>query len=164
MVSVVDAQYDILKKPIGTNVWSGQVVQSLNSDAVTWALAKDLYSFKGPYWIIPISIIIGMVPTTIQWFIHKVIIFSRGILNFTEGMNDYLALAEDWPYNGQQCDSPYNLHGNRSHFIPSLPFTHEPLYKVHFHVIYRCQLLRCLRHHCWHYLPNMAEKISSWLV
>jgi hypothetical protein len=75
MVSIVKAERDILINPIGTNVWSGQVVQSLNSDAVTWALAKDLYTFKGPYWIIPISLIIGMVPTTIQWFIHKVSFF-----------------------------------------------------------------------------------------
>lgn len=75
MVSVVDSQRDILKDPTGTNVWSGQVVQSLNSDAVTWALAKDLYTFKGPYWIIPISLIFGMVPTTVQWFINKVRFF-----------------------------------------------------------------------------------------
>ncbi len=31
MVSVVDAQRAILVDPIGTNVWSGQVPQSLNS-------------------------------------------------------------------------------------------------------------------------------------
>ncbi|KAF9525053.1 oligopeptide transporter [Crepidotus variabilis] len=71
MVSVVDAQREVLLSPTGTNVWSGQVTQSLNSAAVTWALAKDLYSFKGPYWIVPMSLLIGMVPTTIQWLIHK---------------------------------------------------------------------------------------------
>jgi len=72
MISVVDSQRKILISPTGTNVWSGQVVQSLNSDAVTWALAKDLYSFKGPYWIIPLSLVLGIVPTTIQWLLHKV--------------------------------------------------------------------------------------------
>jgi len=86
MVSVVDSQYKILKDPLGTNVWSGQMIQSLNSDAVTWALAKDLYTFKGPYWIIPISLIIGMVPTTIQWLIHKVIIFSCWITILLKSM------------------------------------------------------------------------------
>jgi len=71
MISIVDAQRDILLSPTGTNVWSGQVPQSLNSAAVTWSLAKELYGFNGPYWIIPLSLIIGMVPTTIQWLINK---------------------------------------------------------------------------------------------
>ncbi|CAA7257463.1 unnamed protein product [Cyclocybe aegerita] len=71
MISVVDAQREILLSPTGTNVWSGQTTQSLNSAAVTWSLAKELYGFNGPYWIIPMSLVIGMVPTTIQWVIHK---------------------------------------------------------------------------------------------
>ncbi|KDR80162.1 hypothetical protein GALMADRAFT_61865 [Galerina marginata CBS 339.88] len=71
MISVVTAQRDILLSPTGTNVWSGQVPQGLNSAAVTWSLAKELYGFNGPYWIIPMGLVIGMVPTVIQWFIHK---------------------------------------------------------------------------------------------
>ena len=72
MVSVVDRQREILLNPIGTNVWSGQVTQTANSAAVTWSLAKQLYGFDGPYWIVPLSIVFGMVPTTIQWLICKV--------------------------------------------------------------------------------------------
>ena len=72
MVSVVDAQREILLDPIGTNVWSGMIPQSINSAAVTWSLTKELYGFNGPYWIVPLSLIIGVVPTTIQWFIQKV--------------------------------------------------------------------------------------------
>lgn len=66
MVSVVTSQRDILLSPSGTNVWSGQKVQGANTDAVTWALAKYLYSPSGPYFIIPMGIFIGMVPTLIQ--------------------------------------------------------------------------------------------------
>ena len=95
MISVVDSQRKILISPTGTNVWSGQVVQSLNSDAVTWALAKDLYSFKGPYWIIPLSLLLGMVPTTIQWLLHKV---KRSFLLPGWVVTDSpQALAKDWP-------------------------------------------------------------------
>lgn len=72
MVSVVDAQREILLDPEGTNVWSGQVVQSLNSAAVTWSLAKELYGRNGPYFVIPLSLVIGMVPTTLQWLISRV--------------------------------------------------------------------------------------------
>ncbi|KAJ8516828.1 hypothetical protein ONZ45_g5896 [Pleurotus djamor] len=71
MASVVDAQRETLLSPTGTNVWSGQVPQSLNSAAVTWSLAKQLYSFDGPYWIVPMSLLIGMVPTFFQWLISR---------------------------------------------------------------------------------------------
>jgi hypothetical protein len=72
MVSVVTAQREILLDPIGTNVWSGQTVQSLNSNAVTWALAADLYGPKGPYFLIPMSLLIGVGGTVLQWAIAKV--------------------------------------------------------------------------------------------
>jgi hypothetical protein len=72
MISVVTAQREILLSPTGTNVWSGQTPQRLNSAAVTWSLAKHLYGFQGPYWIIPLSLLIGMIPTFIQYLIHRV--------------------------------------------------------------------------------------------
>ncbi|KAI0737996.1 oligopeptide transporter [Daedaleopsis nitida] len=71
MISVVDAQRDILLDPRGTNVWSGQYVQSLNSAAVTWSLAKQLYGPHGPYICIPLGLLFGVVPTAIQWAIAK---------------------------------------------------------------------------------------------
>lgn len=71
MISIVDAQREILLDPEGTNVWSGQYIQRLNSAAITWSLAKELYGRSGPYFIIPLSLIIGMVPTFIQWLISK---------------------------------------------------------------------------------------------
>ena len=72
MTTIVDAQRAILLDPQGTNIWSGQVIQSLNSAAITWSLAKELYGRNGPYLIIPLSLIIGMVPTFLQWLISKV--------------------------------------------------------------------------------------------
>ncbi|RPD55663.1 oligopeptide transporter [Lentinus tigrinus ALCF2SS1-7] len=71
MVSVVDAQREILLDPHGTNVWSGQEVQSLNSAAVTWSLAKQLYGPHGPYIWIPLGLLFGMIPTAFQWAISK---------------------------------------------------------------------------------------------
>lgn len=50
MTSVVDAQRDILLDPTGTNVWSGQVPQSLNSAAVTYVgliiVAYPIFSYR----------------------------------------------------------------------------------------------------------------------
>ncbi|EGO04012.1 hypothetical protein SERLA73DRAFT_165539 [Serpula lacrymans var. lacrymans S7.3] len=71
MVSIVDAQREILINPVGNDVWSGQYIQTLNSGAVTWSLAKDLYGQNGPYFVIPLSLLIGVVPTFIQWLISK---------------------------------------------------------------------------------------------
>ncbi|KAJ8693416.1 hypothetical protein PTI98_008409 [Pleurotus ostreatus] len=71
MVSVVDAQRETLLDPIGSNVWSGQAIQTANSAAITWSLSKYLYGFRGPYWSIPMSLLFGMVPTTVQWAIWK---------------------------------------------------------------------------------------------
>lgn len=72
MITVVENQREILLDPQGTSVWSGQTVQSLNSSAVTWSLAKYLYSPKGPYVIVPAALAIGVIPTVIQWLISKV--------------------------------------------------------------------------------------------
>ncbi|KAI6006134.1 OPT oligopeptide transporter protein-domain-containing protein [Pisolithus albus] len=71
MISIVNAQQATLVSPNGTNVWSGQLVQTLNSDAVTWSLARELYGPGGPYFIVPLSLLIGIVPTVIQWFVAK---------------------------------------------------------------------------------------------
>jgi hypothetical protein len=45
MKSVLSSQRDILLEVQGSNVWSGQQVQSFNSDAIAWgALGKTLYA------------------------------------------------------------------------------------------------------------------------
>jgi len=72
MVSVVNSQRDTILSPTGTNVWSGQVIQTLNSNAVTWSLAKELYGPGGQYFIVPLSLLIGMAATVTQWFISRV--------------------------------------------------------------------------------------------
>ena len=72
MISITGAQRDILLNPIGNNVWSGQSVQSLNSNAITWSLAKELYGPSGPYFIIPMGIFIGFATTVVHWLFNKV--------------------------------------------------------------------------------------------
>ncbi|CAE6344031.1 Oligopeptide transporter 5 Short=AtOPT5 [Rhizoctonia solani AG-1 IB] len=71
MASITSSRREVLLNPIGTNVWSGATVQSLNSAAVTWSLAGELYGPHGPYKWVPIGLAFGMIPTTIQYFIWK---------------------------------------------------------------------------------------------
>jgi hypothetical protein len=72
MISITDSQRELLLDPIGNNVWSGQYVQSLNSGAITWSLAKLLYGPSGPYFVIPFGIFIGFGATFVQWLVSKV--------------------------------------------------------------------------------------------
>jgi len=72
MISITGAQRDLLLNPTGNNIWSGQAVQSLNSHAITWSLAKELYGPSGPYFVIPMGIFIGFAATVVHWLINKV--------------------------------------------------------------------------------------------
>lgn len=72
MVSIVNSRQEILLSPTGSNVWSGQFVQSLNSQAVTWSLAKQVYGPEGPYFIVPFGVLIGIIPTVIHYLISQV--------------------------------------------------------------------------------------------
>lgn len=55
MKSVINNQREILLDVQGSNIWSGQQVQSFNSQAVSWgALAKHMYGPGSTYFIIPI--------------------------------------------------------------------------------------------------------------
>jgi hypothetical protein len=72
MVSVTGSQRELLLDPTGNSVWSGLQVQSLNSNAITWSLAKELYGPSGPYFVIPLGIFIGFAATFVHWLINKV--------------------------------------------------------------------------------------------
>jgi OPT family oligopeptide transporter len=67
MTTIVSNQREILLDPIGNNVWSGAYMQSMNSDAITWALAKEIYGVNGQYFIVPMGLIIGLVIPLFHW-------------------------------------------------------------------------------------------------
>lgn len=72
MVTITGSQRKLLLDPIGNNIWSGLQIQSLNSNAITWSLAKQLYGPSGPYFVIPLGIFIGFAATFVHWLINKV--------------------------------------------------------------------------------------------
>ncbi|KAK0199297.1 peptide transporter MTD1 [Desarmillaria ectypa] len=72
MKVIISAHREVLLDVQGSNVWSGQQVQSFNSDAVSWgALGKQLYSPSGRYGIVPLSILIGLAVPIPFWLIHR---------------------------------------------------------------------------------------------
>ncbi|TID25005.1 OPT peptide transporter Mtd1 [Venturia nashicola] len=67
MTTIVTNKREILLDPIGNNAWSGSGLQSVNSQAVTWALAKEVYGAHSRYFIVPMGLLIGMTFPVIHW-------------------------------------------------------------------------------------------------
>ncbi|KAF2772894.1 OPT superfamily oligopeptide transporter [Teratosphaeria nubilosa] len=72
MTVIVTSQRAILEDSAGNNIWSGTYMQSLNAQAITWALAKDMYGLSGRYVIVPLGLVIGLAFPVLHWSIIKV--------------------------------------------------------------------------------------------
>ncbi|KAF8578774.1 OPT superfamily oligopeptide transporter [Ramaria rubella] len=72
MISIVDNNRAILQDPVGNRVWSGWVIQQLNSNSIAMgALVKELYTVGKPYWLVPFSIFIGFFTPLPFYLIYK---------------------------------------------------------------------------------------------
>lgn len=71
MTTIVTSKREILIDPIGDNIWSGSIMQNLNSQAVTWALAKQMYGMNGRYFLVPMGLVIGACLPVLHWGIGK---------------------------------------------------------------------------------------------
>ncbi|KAL4880298.1 OPT oligopeptide transporter protein-domain-containing protein [Aspergillus karnatakaensis] len=71
MITIVSNQREILLDPIGNNVWSGSTVQSMNSQAITWSLAKEVYGVAGQYIIVPMGLLIGLALPMLHYLLIK---------------------------------------------------------------------------------------------
>ncbi|KAF2674475.1 OPT superfamily oligopeptide transporter [Microthyrium microscopicum] len=73
MMKITTEKRDILLAIQGTNVWSGQMLQSANSAAIGWGgLGAKMYSPVGKYPFVSIAFFVGMVAPLPFWLIHKV--------------------------------------------------------------------------------------------
>ena len=72
MAVITGSQRKLLLETNGNNVWSGLNVQFLNSNAITWSLARQLYGPSGPYFVIPLGISIGFGTVFLHWLVFKV--------------------------------------------------------------------------------------------
>lgn len=72
MNSVVKNERDILLSNEGTRVWNGQQIQSFNANAILWgSLGSEIYGPGGPYFIVPLCIILGLALPILPWFLYK---------------------------------------------------------------------------------------------
>ncbi|RDB18213.1 Oligopeptide transporter 9 [Hypsizygus marmoreus] len=72
MKIIISSRREILLDVQGSNVWSGQQVQSFNSNAISWgALGDRLYAPGGRYAIVPFSILVGLAVPLPFWLLHR---------------------------------------------------------------------------------------------
>ncbi|THG93602.1 hypothetical protein EW026_g7677 [Hermanssonia centrifuga] len=72
MRTVISSHREILLAVQGSNVWSGQQVQSYNSDAIAWgALGKPLYATGTRYGFVPYMLLAGLGFPIPLYLLHK---------------------------------------------------------------------------------------------
>ncbi|KAJ6465562.1 OPT oligopeptide transporter [Mycena vitilis] len=72
MKTVIAAHADVLRDVQGTNIWSGQQVQTFNSAAIAWgALGKPLFATGTPYGFVPYMLLVGLLFPIPFWLLHK---------------------------------------------------------------------------------------------
>jgi hypothetical protein len=59
MISIVSGNAELLTTGNGNSSWSGATVQSYNTNASSWALAKYLYKSGKTYSAVPYGVIVG---------------------------------------------------------------------------------------------------------
>ncbi|KAK8868122.1 OPT oligopeptide transporter protein-domain-containing protein [Apiospora arundinis] len=72
MMSITEAQRDILLSIEGTHIWSGAHLQSFNTQAVTWGgLSKYMYSWGSTYQWVPMGLVLGFAAPLPLYFAHR---------------------------------------------------------------------------------------------
>ena len=59
MISIVNSNRELIAESDGNSSWSGATIQSYNTNATSWALAKYLYKSGGRYAMVPVGLAVG---------------------------------------------------------------------------------------------------------
>ncbi|KAH8598732.1 oligopeptide transporter-like protein [Bisporella sp. PMI_857] len=102
MTSIVNGNRELLVDSNGNSSWSGANIQSYNTNATSWALARYLYRTGAKYDIVPIGLAIGggivIIHRVFVYFIPKYRGFSFSDIN----MPQFIQYAGYIPYNASQ--------------------------------------------------------------
>ncbi|KAG0647436.1 Oligopeptide transporter 6 [Hyphodiscus hymeniophilus] len=102
MISIVNSNRALLVNGNGDSSWSGATIQSYNTNATSWALAKYLYKTGAEYAMVPIGLAIGAgvvaVHRAVVYFIPRIKGFALDEINFPQ----FIQYAGYIPYNASQ--------------------------------------------------------------
>lgn len=79
MISIVTDNAALLRDGNGNSSWSGAIIQSFNTNATAWALAKYLYHIGDRYYMVPLGIFVGAAAVIVH---RVVVIVSRASVPF----------------------------------------------------------------------------------
>lgn len=71
MITTVRAQAPALRSIEGTNIWSGQNIQQLNTLAVAFSISKDLFNVGKRYEWVTISMLLGLIVPVPFYILHR---------------------------------------------------------------------------------------------
>ena len=89
MISIVNSNRELLTNSNGNSSWSGAGIQSYNTSATSWALAKYLYKTGARYELVPLGLAIGAGIVAVQ---RAVVYVSATYLPYCGNMASTLPL------------------------------------------------------------------------
>ncbi|CAD6449000.1 626c1573-1fe1-4a30-923a-3e4d05aaa8f5 [Sclerotinia trifoliorum] len=102
MISIINSNRELLATGNGNSSWSGASIQAFNTNAASWALAKELYKSGAKYSIVPLGLVIGaafvLAHRIVVFFIPKIRGFALNEIN----MPQFIQYAGYIPYNQSQ--------------------------------------------------------------
>ncbi|KAF7914799.1 hypothetical protein BELL_0070g00310 [Botrytis elliptica] len=102
MISIVNGNRELLSTGNGNSSWSGATIQAFNTNAASWALAKQLYKSGAKYSIVPLGLVVGagivLAHRIVVFFIPKI----RGFALTEINMPQFIQYAGYIPYNQSQ--------------------------------------------------------------
>ncbi|AEO60728.1 hypothetical protein MYCTH_98157 [Thermothelomyces thermophilus ATCC 42464] len=102
MISIVGGNRELLANTDGNSSWSGANMQSYNTNATSWALAKYMFTSGATYFKVPIGLAIGfgivILHRIFAHFVPKIRSFSVYDIN----MPQFIQYAGYIPYNASQ--------------------------------------------------------------
>lgn len=83
--SIIASHRELLFDTNGNYAWSGAYFQNQNTQATSWALARDIFSLDSDYFIVPIGLAIGVgivgLHATVTRFVPKIGRFNLDDIN-----------------------------------------------------------------------------------
>ncbi|KAF8860940.1 OPT superfamily oligopeptide transporter [Acephala macrosclerotiorum] len=102
MISIVTGNRELLINSNGDSSWSGATIQSYNTNATSWALAKYLYKAGARYQLVPYGLLFGAgvvaIHRIVVIFVPKIKGFRLDEINFPQ----FIQYAGYIPYNASQ--------------------------------------------------------------
>ncbi|KAL7893519.1 OPT oligopeptide transporter domain-containing protein [Trichoderma sp. SZMC 28014] len=102
MIAIVNSNRDLLINGNGDASWSGATLQSYNTNATSWALAKYLYKAGAEYEMVSVGLAIGAAVVAVHRIFSHFVPKIRNFSTYDINMAQFIQYAGYIPYNASQ--------------------------------------------------------------